>query len=271
MTDNSSALKLIRAVEEADSSALLLEAVQQLADAKLSAAIPILIAALGYNNPGAAVAAVDGLINLGEPAVEPLLKQLDGYNYSARAWAVRALAGIGDPRGLSTLLHAAKNDFAMSVRRAAVKGLGAIDWHLLPPDEVLSAQAQALEALLLVCQDGEWIVRYAAVVGLELLGVAVSISQPDWTHKISAHLQILVHEDSSLAVCARAVVAQQRLESCFDAVTMSTNVKSAKDWRSTLETLYSRKSQERKRPLSEGDPRKFIDVAARINTPLSDS
>jgi hypothetical protein len=49
---------LIRAVEDADSSSLLLEAVENLASARLPGAIPTLIAALSYNNPGAAVAAV---------------------------------------------------------------------------------------------------------------------------------------------------------------------------------------------------------------------
>jgi len=53
--------QLIQAVEEADSSKLLLEAVQNLADAQLVGAIPILIEALSYNNPGAAVASVDGV------------------------------------------------------------------------------------------------------------------------------------------------------------------------------------------------------------------
>ncbi|PZV09727.1 MAG: phycocyanobilin lyase, partial [Leptolyngbya sp.] len=57
---------LIRAVEAADSSKSLQEAVQNLAAARLEGAIPTLIAALSYNNPGAAVAAVDGLIQLGE-------------------------------------------------------------------------------------------------------------------------------------------------------------------------------------------------------------
>ena len=69
----------------------------------LEEAIATLVQVLGFNNPGAAVAAVDGLIALGSPAVEPLLSRLDPRNYGARAWAVRALAGIGDVRGLELL------------------------------------------------------------------------------------------------------------------------------------------------------------------------
>ena len=89
--------QLIQAVEQADSSEGLLNAVKALAAAESPEAIPTLITVLGYNNPGAAVAAVDGLIQIGEPAVLPLLEQLDGYNYGARAWAVRALAELATP------------------------------------------------------------------------------------------------------------------------------------------------------------------------------
>nr|WP_263975500.1 HEAT repeat domain-containing protein [Leptolyngbya sp. 7M] len=154
---------LIAAVDAADSSARLLEAVQDLANAADVGAVPTLIAALSYNNPGAAVAAVDGLIKIGEPAVPALLDQLDRHNYTARAWAIRALAGIGDPRGLTTLLGAATADFAMSVRRAAARGLGTLKWPQFPADELEMAQAEALDALLFVCDDEEWVVRYAAV------------------------------------------------------------------------------------------------------------
>lgn len=261
------ALKLIRAVEEADSSARLLEAVQELADARLEAAIPTLIAALGYNNPGAAVAAVDGLVQIGEAAVPSLLERIDGYNYGARAWVVRALAGIRDSRGLETLLDAAKTDFAMSVRRAAVKGLGTLHWHQFPPDQVQPAQAQVLETLLFVSQDPEWIVRYASVVGLQALAAAVSITT-DWLSQIQAQLEHLAATDENLTVRARIWLAQQQLqgmlvetqlkEPCYE-----TTSPLASDWRLTLEGVYNRKSQERSL-VDEGDPRKFREVAAAI-------
>ena len=49
--------QLIRAVEQADSSEGLLNAVKALAAAGSQEAIPTLITVLGYNNPGAAVSA----------------------------------------------------------------------------------------------------------------------------------------------------------------------------------------------------------------------
>jgi phycocyanobilin lyase beta subunit len=206
----SMALELIRAVEQADSSEGLLNAVKALAQTPSTEAIPTLITVLGYNNPGAAVAAVDGLIQLGEPAVLPLLEQLDGYNYGARAWAVRALAGIGDPRGLEILLDAAANDFALSVRRAAARGLGTICWELMPAEQVLDAQIRAVKTLLQASQDPEWVVRYAAAGALQALAVAATV-QPDWLTEVLAKLEEIAQSDETLAVRARAVLAKEKL------------------------------------------------------------
>jgi phycocyanobilin lyase beta subunit len=119
------------------------------------------------------VAAVDGLIAIGKAAVPYLLANLDGYNYGARAWATRALAGIGDVRGLDLLLEAAVSDFSFSVRRGAARGLGNIIWSDLEESRVSEAQNAVFTALEQLLQgDTEWVVRYAAIVGLEGLGTA---------------------------------------------------------------------------------------------------
>ncbi|MGB3536329.1 MAG: HEAT repeat domain-containing protein [Microcoleaceae cyanobacterium] len=199
--------ELINAVETADSSDALLDAVEALAAANLPEAIPTLIEVLGFNNPGAAVAAVDGLIIIGEPAVMPILEQLDGYNYGARAWAVRALSGIGDPRGLDVLLEAAGSDFALSVRRAAARGLGAIRWHELPSEVQQTAQKRAFETLSQTCKDPEWIVRYGAVVGLQGLQQATANQQPSWWQTGVKRLQDMTQQDDTLAVQTRAKLA----------------------------------------------------------------
>ncbi len=204
--------QLIQAVETADSSDGLLEAVKALAAARHQAAIPILIDVLRYNNPGASVAAVDGLIDLGDVAVDPLLENLDGYNYGARAWATRALAGIGDPQGLDLLLEAAISDFSLSVRRAAAKGLGSMRWSKLPETQVIGVQTQVLTALLLVSEDPEWVVRYAAVVGLQSLALAVREEQPHFLGQILDRLQQLANSNhEELAVRARVQFALQEL------------------------------------------------------------
>ncbi len=208
MNNSDLAQILIRAVEEADSSDRLLDAVQELAAAGIEESVPTLIAALGYNNPGAAVAAVDGLIAIGEPAVAPLLKLIDDYNYGARAWAIRALAGIGDLRALDTLLEAAKTDFSLSVRRAAARGLGTLRWHQVPPQKLEFVQTQVLEALLLISQDPEWVVRYAAVTSLEALAITLG----DRALRIIDRLQQMFDTDVDLGVRTRVKFAQQKIQ-----------------------------------------------------------
>jgi phycocyanobilin lyase beta subunit len=175
MTTSTTVQDLIRSVERADSAAGMLTAVTALAAAREPAAIEPLIDVLGYNNPGAAVAAVDGLVALGKVAVPHLLARLDGYNYGARAWATRALALIGDPRGLEHLLDAAENDFSFSVRRGAARGLGAIVWADLEESAVEEARESVFGTLERIFRgDPEWVVRYAATVALEGLALAAT-------------------------------------------------------------------------------------------------
>ena len=168
MSLSSPVADLVAAVQRADSALGLLQATQALAASAHPDGAACLVEVLGFNNPGAAVAAVDGLIAIGGPAVEPLLR-LDPRNYGARAWAVRALAGIGDVRGLAVLEDALGQDIGPSVRRAAARGLGQLRLAGLPAQERAPIAARCLAALLAGCGDGEWVVRYAVVVGLEAL------------------------------------------------------------------------------------------------------
>lgn len=273
MTDRLS--QLIQAVEESDSSKLLLEAVQNLADAQLEGAIPILIEALSYNNPGAAVASVDGLIKLGYPSVPALLELLDMHNYTARSWALRALSGIGDPRGLVTLIGVATADFAMSVRRAAVKGLGTMKWAWFPDEMRDIAQEEALDALLFVAQqDEEWVVRYAAVVGLQSLAMTIADTHPEWRSEIQTQFNLMSCNDEVLAVRGRVWLAQQEIAQVYTN-NLNTSIKvieeksplSPTDWQNILDKLYEIKYQERLEFVSEGDPRRFQKLAIAIAQP----
>jgi phycocyanobilin lyase subunit beta len=198
---------LLHNIEIADNATRLADAVKALADAAIPETAPDLIRALNYNNPGAAVAAVDGLITIGEPAVMPLLELLDNYNYGARAWALRALSGIGDPRSLALLLDTAANDFALSVRRAAAKGLGAIRWEQMESGQVAAAQSQCVDVLLDLCADPEWVVRYAAIAGLE----ALAVTAPKHRDRVRERLQMVEGADETIGVQMRAALALNRL------------------------------------------------------------
>lgn len=210
MTDSAQTQELIRAIERADSPAHLVAAVRNLVARNDEAGISALIAVLGYNNPGAAVIAVEGLIQLGGAAVQPLMEQLDEYNYGARAYAIRALAVIADPRALDLLLTAAATDFAPSVRRAAAKGLGTLRWNQLDAEQRSNAQVKALQTLLSVSQDSDWSIRYAAVVGLQALAMT-----PDLKGQIQAQLEQIAQIDSDAVVRARVTLAQQLLSLCI--------------------------------------------------------
>ncbi|MGF1535924.1 MAG: HEAT repeat domain-containing protein [Elainellaceae cyanobacterium] len=199
---------LIRAVEQADSKAALVMAVRQLSQAREQASIPALIRVLGYNNPGAAVAAVEGLTAIGDRAVPALLDQIDGYNYGARAWAIRAVSDIAHPDGLGVLLDALQSDFALSVRRAAACGLGKLRWELMPEDQKKAGQQQAMDALVGALGDDEWVVRYAAVAGLQFLTPAMPA---EWRSNITAKIQAIAVADGVMAVRARAVWAVELL------------------------------------------------------------
>lgn len=199
--------QLIQAIEQADSPGRLIAAVRALSEARLEAGIPVLIRVLGFNNPGAAVTAVAGLVQMGEVAVPALLAQLDGYNYGARSYAIRALAAIADPRALAVLQKAAATDFAPSVRRAATKGLGRLKWSQMLIEQRTPAQLETWQTLQPISQDPDWSLRYAAVVGLE--GLAIAALDTQLAMQIKAQLQQIATTDSDRVVQARAHVAQQ--------------------------------------------------------------
>ena len=201
---------LIEAVEQADTATALLVATTRLAshlaggNPPAPAAIAALVQVLGFNNPSAAVAAVDGLIACGEAAVAPLLDNLDAHNYGARAWAVRALAGIGDVRGLELLEQALGGDIGPSVRRAAARGLGQLRCGALPAQERREVRERALTALEAAAGDGEWVVRYAVVVGLESLihdlKPETDSSERDLRERALQTLTLLSHPDQDTSV-----------------------------------------------------------------------
>ena len=198
--------QLSQAVEQASEPAQLVAAVKALVAAKDKEAISTLIAVLGYNNPTAATSAVAGLIELGTDSVQPLMEQLDEYNYGARAYSIRALAAIADPRALELFLESAATDFAPSVRRSAAKGLGTLHWQQLNPEQVYPAWQKAMQTLLSISSDADWSIRYAAVVGLQALA-----SIPDLAEQINSHYDLQIQTDSDAGVRSRINWAQQVL------------------------------------------------------------
>lgn len=201
----------IATLEQASSAEGLIVATRRLAALADPGASEALMSVLAFNNPGAALAAVDGLMAIGPEAVPTILGNLDARNYGARAWAVRALAGLADERGLEVLVDALLNDVGPSVRRAAARGLGDL---VLNHDPDLAAQQlnTCISALEDGSSDGEWVVRYAVVVGLERRP-RPPMDHPDVLERIRPTLMRLGDETSEDAVVVRqrSLLALQRL------------------------------------------------------------
>ncbi|MDB9378020.1 HEAT repeat domain-containing protein, partial [Nodularia sphaerocarpa] len=106
------------------------------------------------------------------------------------------------PRAIDVLITAAATDFAPSVRRAAAKGLGNLNWHKLESADRQTALNKALETLLFISQDSEWSIRYAAVVGLQALAKIPDLQQP-----IQTRFDQMLATDDEKAIRARVQLA----------------------------------------------------------------
>jgi HEAT repeat protein len=84
--------------------------------------VPGLIKALGYQKEDDREAAAEALVQIGAPAVKPLIDILNDNDRSVRWYAVRALGQIGDPAAVEPLI-AASTDPLVSVRSVAVGAL----------------------------------------------------------------------------------------------------------------------------------------------------
>ena len=195
-------------LDQATSTPELVKATRALASLQDPRAAETLIKVLGFNNPAVASVATEGLIRLGCSIVPQLLVSMDARNYGARAWVVKVLATLRDPRGLELLEHALHADIAPSVRRAATRGLAELD---LNNTKDADAIRRCYLGLLLAGRDDEWVVRYAAAFGLER-----RLQQSNATGSISDQALALLRKLSSSSedvkvVRLRAQLALQRL------------------------------------------------------------
>ena len=201
--------KAILALDRATTTSELVEATQTICGLKDLEAAPTLIKVLGFNNPAVGAVATQGLIALGRDVVPILVVNLDVGNYGARAWVVRAIATLRDPRGLDLLEHALNADIAPSVRRSATRGLAEME---LEGSNVSKDFSRCCEALFKAAADDEWIVRYAAAFGLEQRFGHNSTNIGLKTQAI-AHLEELSSNSEAVKVVRqRAKLALQRLQ-----------------------------------------------------------
>ena len=198
----------IRNLDRASSTPELVQATRALCALGDPEAAETLVKVLGFNNPAVAAVATQGLIQLGRTIVPTLLISLDARNYGARAWVVKALAALRDPRGLDLLEHALEADIAPSVRRSATRGLADLELDPVARDQQLD---RCLRGLLKAGQDDEWVVRYAALFGLEqrLRHAPVDSSLTD--QAVSMLRTLASDGEDARVVRLRAALALQRL------------------------------------------------------------
>ena len=117
----------------------------------------IAIKSLGDEDIYISSAARDALVNLGEPAVEPLIEALKDEDYHVRDGAADALGNIGDERAIEPLIQTLK-DKEWPVRSGAAHALGKI------------GDINAVEPLINALEDEESFVRWAAAQALGNIG-----------------------------------------------------------------------------------------------------
>ncbi|QNJ14997.1 putative phycoerythrobilin:Cys-84 alpha R-phycocyanin II lyase/ RpcF subunit [Synechococcus sp. A18-46.1] len=198
----------IRHLDQASSTPELVQATRALCALQDPEAADTLINVLGFNNPAVAAVATQGLIQLGRNIVPTLLVSLDARNYGARAWVVKALAALRDPRGLDLLEHALEADIAPSVRRSATRGLADLELDPACSDQQLQ---RCLQGLLKAGQDDEWVVRYAAVFGLEQRLRDASVGSSLTDQAVSMLRTLASEAEDARVVRLRAELALQRL------------------------------------------------------------
>lgn len=123
-----------------------------------------LIEALGYQKDDRiGHAAAEALVEIGDPAVEPLIAALKNERDKVRQSAAKALGRIGDPRAVEPLIAALQDDHG-HVRELSARALGSI------------GDPRAVEALIAVLQGKDYeYVREAAAEALGKIGDARAI------------------------------------------------------------------------------------------------
>lgn len=104
------------------------EAARKLGDLKDPSAVEPLIAILKKDKDWRVRWSVeDALVNIGGPAVEPLMKMLKDDSWRVRRRAVRTLGKIRDPRAIEPLVALMKTDDDCYIRKSAARAIGEIN------------------------------------------------------------------------------------------------------------------------------------------------
>lgn len=126
------------------------------------------------------------LAEVGEPAIEPLLRALGSENPQTRAHAAKALGRIGTPRAFNTIVELLAEEREDTIRMSLIEALGGLrDKRAMP---ILLPYLKAPEQV-----NRGWIIRMAAnalgrIGTQEVVGPLSEVlaSDPDWFARLGA-------------------------------------------------------------------------------------
>ena len=124
-----SAIALSEALQRLKSRdpAIRMDAAKALGDAKDPAGINALVTGLKKDKDGDVRAAVeDALVNIGSPALNPLMPLLKDQSWRVRRRAVRTIGRIKDAAAIDSLIQAIRTDDDCYVKKFAARSLGEI-------------------------------------------------------------------------------------------------------------------------------------------------
>lgn len=201
--------KQIQTIQQGpESPTALIEAAEDIATASATypETLPVLVDMLGFNNPVAARVAIDALVQSGESSVPHLLTGVAAFNYSVNAYALRALARIGDPSVAVVALECAKKGPIPNVRRAACQTLAGLRY------KDAGEASTAWECLVgLVERESDWGVRYAAIVAMERFQEVGRLGDQEVERGLSVVEEVSKDSESDATVRARAYVAYEEM------------------------------------------------------------
>jgi len=201
---NAAVQVLIDDVKRAGNPYELIESVRRLIKVPAVEAIPTLRSVFDCNNAVAGRLAVDGLISIGDPAVQYLLDTIDEGNYGSRANSIRALTGIGNVDALPRLWKTSIIDQGPSIRRAAIKGLGTAKYEQFAVVEKREEALQkTLDLLRSLADDPDWAIRYSGVISMLSLHQSAAVT-PEFRSELRASLQSVAATDLDRVVRLKA-------------------------------------------------------------------
>ncbi|MBD2448141.1 HEAT repeat domain-containing protein [Nostoc sp. FACHB-152] len=169
-------------------------------DTQELAVINSVIKVLSHHHPAVRAAAVESLVKLKNPTVQPLISAYEAsQDQGLQAHIIQALAQIGSPDALDLLAEVVGTTVANhcqgNVRRIAARGLGKIASNSQDAEVIRFVQEKLIWAVL---SPEDWGLRYAAAVSLQ--EIATPEAKTALKNAIAGEADLVVRSRMTLAL-----------------------------------------------------------------------